>query len=111
MVFSLLLFLCLSGCHGVAGEGSGAAGEKPSSDVMTCTAVNHVHRRAVRFDLKIPEDEENGDFTYRAAGNAHLLPEYMQVGGGSWRACLILFFGRWVFDCLCFRGWRLTACR
>ena len=49
---------------------------------MTCTAVNHVHRRAVRFDIKVPDDEENGDFTYRASGNAHLLPEYMQVGGG-----------------------------
>lgn len=48
---------------------------------MTCTAVNHVHRRAVRFDIKVPDDEENGDFTYRASGNAHLLPEYMQVGG------------------------------
>ncbi|CAM9979282.1 unnamed protein product, partial [Hapterophycus canaliculatus] len=45
---------------------------------MTCTAINHVHRRAVKFDLKLPEDEDREDFAYRATGNAHLLPEYMR---------------------------------
>lgn len=45
---------------------------------VTCTAVNHLHRRAVRFDLTIPEGEEE-DFAYRATGNAHVLPGYMQV--------------------------------
>lgn len=46
---------------------------------MTCTAVNHLHRRAVRFDLRVPGDENAEDFMYRATGNRHLLPEYMQV--------------------------------
>lgn len=86
------LFLFRNSCRrGAAGEGSAAApGEKPSLEVMTCTAVNHVHRRAVRFDLKIPEDEDHGDFAYRATGNAHLLPEYMQVGSLS--LCLVCVF-------------------
>lgn len=46
---------------------------------MTCTAINHVHRRAVKFELKLPEDENSADFAYRATGNAHLLPDYMRV--------------------------------
>lgn len=61
-----------------SGDGGGDAGKR-DLDVMTCTAVNHVHRRAVRFDLKIPHEEDVGDFAYRATGNTHLLPEYMQV--------------------------------
>ena len=73
---------------------------------MTCTAVNHVHRRAVRFDIKIPEDEENEDFTYRASGNAHLLPEYMQVGGwfwsgGVWVGFAGLFLGSRIYFPFC----------
>lgn len=61
----------------VGGGGKGKG--RGRKDVMTCTAVNHLHRRAVRFDLAIPQDEESEDFSYRATGNAHLLPEYMKA--------------------------------
>lgn len=54
-----------------------------------CTAVNHLHRRAVRFDLRIPEDEDSEDFVYQATGNKHLLPEYMQVGGSFDEFCAL----------------------
>lgn len=68
--------------HPKEGQAAGAvegAGGNGGNNVMTCTAVNHLHRRAVRFDLKIPDDEDKEDFAYSATGNAHLLPAYMQV--------------------------------
>ena len=71
--------------HPKEGQEGGVEG-----DVMTCTAVNHVHRRAVRFDLKIPEDEESEDFAYHATGNIHLLPEYMRVSAISSLVCFFL---------------------
>lgn len=78
----IYIFFFFSSCALGGGSGSGDDGGdagKRDLDVMTCTAVNHVHRRAVRFDLKIPHEEDVGDFAYRATGNTHLLPEYMQV--------------------------------
>lgn len=55
--------------------------------VVTCTAVNHLHRRAVRFDLKIPANEDSEDFVYNATGNTHLLPDYMKVRACSFEVC------------------------
>ena len=99
-------------------DGGGKGKGRGRGDVMTCTAVNHLHRRAVRFDLAIPQDEETEDFYYRATGNAHLLPEYMKVSELTRPFCFERILVGWGFreafwfarvPCGLFPGWYVVA--
>lgn len=52
-----------------------------SGTEVICTAVNHIHKRALRFNLQLPQgdgDEGSEELRYTPVSNTELLPEYMQ---------------------------------
>ena len=48
---------------------------------LSCTAINHVHKKAVKFSLKMNVDVEDNlgmDATFRPVANKELLPPFLQ---------------------------------
>ncbi len=48
---------------------------------LSCTAINHVHKKAVKFSLKMNVDVEDNlgmDATFRPVANKELLPTFLQ---------------------------------
>lgn len=48
---------------------------------LSCTAINHVHKKAVKFSLKMNvdvEDSSNMDATFRPEANKELFPPFLQ---------------------------------
>lgn len=48
---------------------------------LSCTAINHVHKKAVKFSLKMNVDVEDNlgmDATFRPVANKELLPQFLQ---------------------------------
>lgn len=49
--------------------------------ILSCTAINHVHKKAVKFSLKMNVDVEDNlgmDATFRPVANKELLPPFLQ---------------------------------
>ena len=50
---------------------------------LNCTAINHVHKRATKFQLDVPCDPDSNldvDSRFRPVANLQYLPEFLQVG-------------------------------
>jgi hypothetical protein len=50
---------------------------------LTCTAINHLHKRAVKFHVELDCDHDDcldRDACYRPLANKAHLPQYLRVG-------------------------------